>query len=134
MIKVSDLMVKDVIVASPKERAVDAAKKMKATGVSSLIVTEGDEVKGIVTRSDFIDRVVAEARDPSSTTVEDVMTKDVVTIDADAGVMEALKLMKKYRYSQLPVIKDGRLVGVIALSDALNYIARFFLASGWGQT
>jgi CBS domain-containing protein len=134
MIKVSDLMVKDVIVASPKERAVDAAKKMKATGVSSLIVTEGDEVKGIVTRSDFIDRVVAEARDPNSTTVEDVMTKDVVTIDAEAGIMEALKLMKKYRYSQLPVIKDGKLVGVIALSDALNYIAKFFLASGWGQT
>jgi len=128
------LMVKDVIIASPREMAVDAAKKMKATGVSSLIVTEGKEVKGIVTRSDFIDRVVAEGKDPTSTPVEDVMTKNVLTIEAKDGILEALRLMKRHRYSQLPVVEEGKLVGVIALSDVLNYVAKFFLISGWRQT
>jgi len=133
MIKVSELMVKEVVVASPKERAVDAAKRIKASGVSSLIVTEHNDVEGIVTRSDFTDRVVAGGKDPASTLVEDFMTRDVVTIDGDASILEALRLMKKHRYSQLPVVKEGKLVGVIALSDALNYIAKFFLITGWSQ-
>ncbi len=61
MTKVRDLMIKNVVKASLKERVIDAAKKMKETGVSSLVVTEGNKVRGIITRSDFIDRVVAEA-------------------------------------------------------------------------
>ena len=107
---------------------------MKETGVSSLVVTEGNKVRGIITRSDFIDRVVAEAKNPNTTLVEDIMTKDVLTIDANASIIDALKLMNKYKYSQLPVVDKGELVGIIAIRDALNYIAKLFTASGWGQT
>ncbi len=134
MTKVRDLMIKNVVKASLKERVIDAAKKMKETGVSSLVVTEGNKVRGIITRSDFIDRVVAEAKNPNTTLVEDIMTKDVLTIDANASIIDALKLMNKYKYSQLPVVDKGELVGIIAIRDALNYIAKLFTASGWGQT
>lgn len=133
MTTVSKLMVKNVTVISPKGSVVDAANKMKGTGVSSLIVAEDNEVRGIVTRSDFIDRVVARGIDPRSTMIEQIMTKKVVTIKAKANIIEALRLMKLQKFSQLPVVEEGKLVGVIALRDALNYLAEFFLISGWRQ-
>lgn len=132
MTTVSKLMVKNITVVSPEGSVVDAENKMKETGVSSLIVTEDNEVRGIVTRSDFIDRVVARGIDPRSTMIEKIMTK-VVTIKAKANIIEALRLMKLQKFSQLPVVEEGKLVGVIALRDALNYLAVFFLISGWRQ-
>ena len=133
MTTVSKLMVKNIIIISPEESVVDAANKMKKGGISSLIVTEDNEVRGIVTRSDIIDRVVARGIDPRSTTIEKVMTKEVVTIRPKANIVEALRLMKLQKLSQLPVIEDGKLVGVVALRDALSYLAKFFLSSGWRQ-
>jgi CBS domain-containing protein len=126
-------MIKNIIVISPEKSVVDAANKMKKRGISSLIVTENNEVRGIVTRSDLIDRVVAEGSDPCSTTIEKIMTKEVVTIKPKANIVEALRLMKLQKLSQLPVIEDGKLVGVVALRDALSYLAKFFLISGWRQ-
>lgn len=133
MTKVSDLMIKNIVVASPKEKVVDAARRLKATGVSSLIVTDDGQAKGIVTRSDFIERIIAEGRDPSSITLDEVMTDNVLTIEAGKSILDALRLMKKHRYSQLPAVEGGKLVGVIALSDVLSYLAKFFLVSGWRQ-
>jgi len=134
MFKVSDLMVKDVVTVDPDETVIEAANKMKETGVSSLVVARGKKVLGIITRSDFIDRVVALARDPRSTKVSEIMTKDVQVISPDSGIMDALKIMKEKRFSQLPVVSNDELVGIIAISDTLNYIARFFMAGRWGQT
>lgn len=134
MFKVSDLMVKDVITVDPDETVFEAANKMKETGVSSLVVSRNKKVLGIITRSDFIDRVVAEAKDPKSTKVSEIMTKDVQVISPDSGIMDALKIMKEKRFSQLPVVSKDELVGIIAISDTLNYIAKFFLAGHWGQT
>lgn len=134
MFKISDLMVKDVITVDPDETVFGAANKMKETGVSSLVVTRNKKVLGIITRSDFIDRVVAEAKDPKSTKVSEIMTKNVQVITPDSGIMDALKIMKEKRFSQLPVVSDDKLVGIIAISDTLNYIAKFFMAGRWGQT
>lgn len=134
MFKVSDLMVKDVITVDPDETVLKAANKMKETRVSSLVVTKNKKVVGIITRSDFIDRVVAEAKDPKNTKVSEIMTRNVQVISPDSGIMDALKIMKEKRFSQLPVVSDDKLVGIIAISDTLNYIAKFFMAGQWGQT
>jgi len=133
MTTVSKLMIKNIIVISPEKSVVDAANKMKKSGISSLIVTENNQVRGIVTRSDLIDRVVARGSDPRSITIEKIMTKKVLTIKPKANIVEALRLMKLQKISQLPVIEDGKLVGVVALRDALSYLAKFFLISGWRQ-
>ena len=130
---VSKLMVRNVVVVSPRDKVVEAARKMGKIGVSSLVVTEGNKVKGIVTRSDFIERVVARGIDSSSITIGQIMTKKVKTIRATANIMEALRLMKFHRLSQLPVLEGNKLVGIIALRDALNHLARYFLVKEWRQ-
>ncbi len=134
MLKVSDLMIKDVVTVDPDESVLEAACKMKETGVSSLVVARDKKVLGIITRSDFIDRVVSEAKDPRTTKASEIMTRNVQTISPDSGIMDALRVMKENRFSQLPVVSNDELVGIIAISDTLNYIAKFFLAARWGQT
>ena len=130
---VSKLMVKNIIVISPEENVIDAAIKMKKHGISSLIVTEDNEVRGIITRSDIIDRVVVKNGKPRSTTIEKIMSKEVVSIGPKSNIVEALRLMKLQKLSQLPVIDEGKLVGLISLRDALSYLAKFFLIGGWRQ-
>jgi CBS domain-containing protein len=133
MTKVFDVMVKNVVVVTPKVTVKNAGQKMIENGVSSLVVTEGDKIRGIITRSDLVDRVIVKELNPSSTLVKNIMTKKVETIESEKSILEALRLMKKQKYSQLPVVKEEKLVGIVSLSSALNYIAKFFLISGWRQ-
>jgi len=81
-------------------------------------VTENGRLTGMVTDRDIAIRVVAEGKDPKSTTVREVASTDLVTIDPQQDLDEALRLMAKHQVRRLPVVEeDGRLVGVVAQAD-----------------
>jgi CBS domain-containing protein len=95
-----------------------AAKMMKEENVGLAPIVEGDRLIGTLTDRDIVVRVVAEGRDPSTVTVRDVASKDLVTIDPQQDLDEALRLMAKHQVRRLPVVEeDGRLVGVVAQAD-----------------
>ena len=97
---------------------VEAAKLMKSEDVGSLPVTEDGRLIGMVTDRDIAIRVVAEGNDPQSVTVGEVASRDVVTVDPQQGLDEALRLMAKHQVRRLPVVEeDGRLVGILAQAD-----------------
>ena len=95
-----------------------AAKMMRDEDVGLAPVVEGDRLVGTLTDRDIAIRVVAEGHDPDSTKVKDVASKDVVTVDPQQDLDEALRLMAEHQVRRLPVVEeDGRVVGVVAQAD-----------------
>jgi CBS domain-containing protein len=95
----------------------DAAEKMRVADIGNVVVTENGQVKGIVTDRDIAVRAVSEGRDPDTTIVGDVMTAAPVTISPNESVKEAIDLMHQHDIRRLPVVENGRPVGVVALAD-----------------
>jgi CBS domain-containing protein len=97
---------------------VEAAKIMKAEDAGVVPVTENGRLIGMVTDRDIAIRVVAERKDPQATSIREVASTDLVTIDPQQDLDEALRLMAQHKVRRLPVVeKDGRLVGVVAQAD-----------------
>jgi CBS domain-containing protein len=95
-----------------------AAKMMRDEDVGLAPIVEGDRLIGTLTDRDIATRVVAEGRDPETTTVREVASQDIVTIDPQQDLDEALRLMAQHQVRRLPVVEeDGRLVGVVAQAD-----------------
>lgn len=99
-----------------------AAKMMKQEDVGLAPIVEGDRLVGTVTDRDIVTRVIAEGRDPDSTSVREIASKQLVTIDPQQGLDEALRLMAQHQVRRLPVVEeDGRLVGVVAQADVAEH-------------
>jgi CBS domain-containing protein len=95
-----------------------AAKMMRDEDVGLAPIVQGDKLIGTVTDRDIAIRVVAEGKDPEQTTVREVASTNLVTIDPQQDLDEALSLMAKHQVRRLPVVEeDGRLVGVVAQAD-----------------
>ena len=95
-----------------------AAKMMKDEDVGFAPIVEGDKLIGTVTDRDIAMKVVAEGRDPQSTTVREIASTNLVTIDPRQDLDDALRLMASNQVRRLPVVEeDGRLVGVVAQKD-----------------
>jgi CBS domain-containing protein len=115
--------IQDVMTSNPCAIEADkpvayAAKMMKDEDVGLAPVVEGDRLIGTLTDRDITVRVVAEGRDPQAVRVREVASTDVVTVDPQRDLDEALKLMARHQVRRLPVVQeDGRLVGVVAQAD-----------------
>jgi CBS domain-containing protein len=96
----------------------DAARLMSTEDVGSVPIVEGGRLVGMLTDRDITVRVVAEGKDPQSTTAGDVASRDVVSVDPQQNLDEALRLMAQHQVRRLPVVEeDGRLVGIVAQAD-----------------
>ena len=99
-----------------------AAKMMKQEDVGLAPIVEGDRLVGTVTDRDIVTRVIAEGRDPGATSVREIASTNLVTIDPQQGLDEALSLMAEHQVRRLPVVEeDGRLVGVVAQADVAEH-------------
>jgi CBS domain-containing protein len=117
MPQIRDLMVSSVVAIEPDTSVVDAAKRMIQEEKGPLPVVEGERPVAIVTDRDIIAHVVAEGRDPSSTTVDDIASQELVTIEPDQDVEEARGLMAQHQLDRILVVEGDRLVGIISEAD-----------------
>lgn len=117
--QVRDVMTKGAECVCPTNSLQEAAQKMKNLDVGPLPVCgDNDRLVGMITDRDITVRAVAEACDPRSTTVQDVMTPDVVYCFEDQDVQEAARLMQENQVRRLIVLnRDKRLVGIVSLGD-----------------
>ncbi len=96
----------------------EAARIMRDQDVGPVPVLEGGRLVGMLTDRDITIRVVAEGRDPQSTTVGEIASRDLVTVDPEQPLAEAARLMATNQVRRLPVVEeDGRLVGILAQAD-----------------
>ena len=117
MPQIRDLMVSSVVTIEPGTSIVDAARRMIQEKKGPLPVVEGDRPVAMVTDRDVIARVVAEGRDPTSMTVDDIATRELVTIGPDQDVNEARQLMDQHQLDRILVVEGERLVGIISEAD-----------------
>ena len=115
---IKDVMSSDPCTIDADKSVAYAAKMMRDEDVGLAPIVEGDKLIGMLTDRDIAIRVVAEGQDPDQVTVREVASKQVVTIDPQQDLDEALRIMAKHQVRRLPVVEeDGRLVGVVAQAD-----------------
>jgi CBS domain-containing protein len=117
MPRVRDKMVSSVVTLEPGTGVVDAAKRMIQEEKGPLPIVEGERPVAIVTDRDIIAHVVAEGRDPTSMTVQDIASHDLVTIGPEQDISEARRLMDEHELDRILVVEDDRLVGIISEAD-----------------
>lgn len=116
--RLRDIMTKDVASIQPQMSVSDAAKIMQAHNVGAIPITTPDNtVVGIVTDRDIVVRNIANDGDAKSAKVEDMMTEQLVFGTPDMYVSEAAQLMAQNQIRRLPVVENGKLVGIVALGD-----------------
>jgi CBS domain-containing protein len=115
--------IRDVMTSNPctidAEKSVAyAAKMMREEDVGLAPIVEGEKLIGMLTDRDIAIRVVAEGKNPEQVKAVEVASKQVVTIDPQQDLDEALRIMAKHQVRRLPVVEeDGKLVGVVAQAD-----------------
>ena len=116
--KARDVMSSDCECIGENETVLDAAKKLKELNVGSMpICGEDDRLKGMLTDRDIVVKVLAEGRDPASTTAGELGEGKPVTIGADDSISEALDTMAQHQVRRLPVIDGHELIGIVSQAD-----------------
>ena len=105
------------VVASPEETVQAAAARMTEEACGSVLVCDGDRLRGIFTERDLMTRVVGRGLDPRTTRLEQVMTRDPDRIEGTATAQEALRRMDELGCRHLPVVEGGHVLGVISMRD-----------------
>lgn len=120
--QIRDLMTENPRTIGPDATVVEAARVMRDDDVGLVPVVEGDRLVGTVTDRDITIRLVAEEKDATSTTVREIASTDLITIDPEQDLDEALRLMAQHQVRRLPVVEeDGRLVGIVAQADVARH-------------
>jgi CBS domain-containing protein len=114
---VRDAMTEDPRSIGESASVVEAAQLMREEDIGSLPITDEEKLVGMITDRDITTRVVAAAADPKMTSVADVLSRDLVSVEPDNDLEEALGLMARHQVRRLPVVENGRLVGIVAQAD-----------------
>jgi CBS domain-containing protein len=115
---VEDIARTDVMTAGRDQSAGNLATVMKEENVGSVIIETDDRPVGIVTDRDLVMEVLEPRADPKGTTAEAVMTETPVTVDAEAGVFDAIRTLHENAVRRLPVVDgDGEVAGIVTLDD-----------------
>lgn len=122
MIQVKKLMTKNLLKISANATVKESADIMKNSKVGSILVSKENEIIGIITETDIIQKVVAGDLNPYVTKVENIMSFPLLTIDSEKTIIDANDLMDKKHVRHLGVTEEGELVGVISVRDLLHPI------------
>lgn len=116
MEKIRDIMTDDVDCCSLLDNVYEVAVKMKELNVGAVPIVDQGKIVGMITDRDIVLRCVAE-KHPASSKVEDIMSSDLITISPDATSKEAVRLMAEHQIRRLPVVEEGKLIGIVSLGD-----------------
>jgi len=116
-LKVEDIMAENVATVKDRGTVREAAELMDKLNIGCLIVLKGNKPVGIVTERDMLKRVVLEVVDPVFTKVHEIMSKPLVSGKPGMTIEEASNLMREKKVKRLPVLKNGRVVGLITAAD-----------------
>jgi CBS domain-containing protein len=114
---VRDVMTDDPVTVEPLTSVTAVARLMRDQDLGAVLVTEGDRLRSLVTDRDLVVRSVAEGGDPEQTTVAGACSDDMVTVRSDEELDHAVRLMREHAVRRLPVVDDGRPVGIVSLGD-----------------
>jgi CBS domain-containing protein len=116
-LRAQDVMVKDIVKVDSRTLVDHAVKVMNKNDIGCLIIEDNGETRGIVTQGDMLKKVLEKAKDPRKLVVSDIMTKKLVVGNPGMEIHEAARLMFKKKIKKLPIVENGKLVGLITLTN-----------------
>jgi CBS domain-containing protein len=117
---IRDVMAKKIKTVKPDDTVHAAVQKMNKFDIGSVIVVSSGRPVGIITETNIMRRIVEPRMDPTTVWAKDIMSSPLTTIDENAAVEEAAKIMAERRINRLPVTKGDKLVGLISSSDIMK--------------
>ena len=112
----------DVWCVEPDATVFDALQRMAEKEVGALVVMQGAQIVGLISERDYARKIILHGRASPTTLVKEIMTSPVVYIHLDQAIEECMSLMTEKRTRHLPVIEDGKLVGLISIGDIVKSI------------
>jgi CBS domain-containing protein len=109
----------------PTASVKEAVQKMTERGIGALLVMTASNPVGIFTERDALRRVLARGLDPAKTSVADVMTRELVVVDPKVTVGDAMAIITSRRFRHLPVLEDGRIIGIVSSGDLTRWVSRY---------
>ncbi|MDH7509337.1 MAG: CBS domain-containing protein [Methanomassiliicoccales archaeon] len=119
-ILVEEIMTKTPIIGDPEMTVQEAAKLMKTERVGSIIIVQDGEAIGIITERDLVNKIVAENKTPSKVKIREIMSSPLITVGPKESVSSAAKKMSTLKVRRLPVVKQGKLIGILTENDILK--------------
>lgn len=110
-------MTKEAVSTDAGDSCLETAKLMVRMNIGAIVVNEGDRPVGIVTERDFLNKVTARGKDPSKTTLREIMSSPPITISPKATVRDAARMMIEKRVRRLVVVENDKLVGIVSIRD-----------------
>ena len=112
---------RDVFEIDANASVFEAVQRMVEMNIGSLLVTDGGEITGIVTERDYLRRVALEGRTDKETPVREIMSSPLIVVTPDTTIDECMALMTDRRIRHLPVVDDGKVVGVVSIGDLVKF-------------
>ncbi len=113
-------MTTDVVKAGIQDSVYTSVRRLLSRDVGCIVVVDDDHVVGIITKGDVLKKAFLKQLDPKEISAKKIMTHPVLTIDPSSSLEEASHLMSEKHVTKLPVVKDGKLVGIITSTDIIN--------------
>ena len=113
---------REIIAIAEDASVLDAIKMLADRSIGSLLVMDGDTLKGIVTERDYARKVLIKGRSSKSTQVREIMTTEVFTANTDQTVNDCMTVMTEKRIRHLPVVENGEVIGLISIGDLVQAI------------
>jgi CBS domain-containing protein len=118
-VSVAEVMNKAIIVMDINSDIPAIAREMVSRDAGSVIITENGKAMGIITERDFVKGIVTEDKRPSEIKASEILSTPLITVEPDTSIVEASEIMLKANIKRLPVLENGRLIGVISNTDIL---------------
>jgi CBS domain-containing protein len=111
-----------MVMVKPEDTVLDAIKVLASENIGAAVVVVGDQLVGIFSERDYTRKVVLKGRHSESTRVEEIMTKNVVCVTPRTKTRDCMALMSEKSIRHLPVVEDGRVVGMVSIRDIVTDI------------
>jgi CBS domain-containing protein len=113
---------RDVVSIAPDASVLDAIRLMSDHGIGALVVMDGNNLAGILTERDYARKVILKGRASDATQVREIMTTDVITTGSSESVEKCMNTVTDKRIRHLPVVDEGKIVGIISIGDLVKAI------------
>jgi len=122
MSTIAALMAKELVTAEPHESVTAVAARMARNGVGAVVIVDKGKLAGLVTERDVLSRVVGSHSDPDTTGIGSVSTVEIESVDIGCSLKDALARFRSKRFRHLPVLQDGKPVGILSTTDLHGYL------------
>ncbi len=112
----------EIWTTNPEESVYEAIRLMGEKNIGALVAVNGDEVIGVLSERDYSRKVVLQGRTSRDTKVGEILSSPAITVGSSDGIEKCMQLMTDKRIRHLPVVDDGRLVGLISMGDLVKWV------------